>query len=86
MARAGRGGRSTSLGGTEEYGLTPLEAPGLWLAIAGMAVTTWGVLELFAEKPAAALGRRVRYTPTQYPNERRQGGHDHERQATAQRT
>jgi len=33
--------------------LAPLDAPGLWLAIAGMALATWGVLELFAEKPPA---------------------------------
>ncbi|MEA2027100.1 MAG: hypothetical protein U9O18_10460 [Chloroflexota bacterium] len=41
------------VGGDEEYGLTLLDAPGLWLAVAGMAITTWGVLELFAEKPPA---------------------------------
>lgn len=41
------------IGGDAKYSLTPLDAPGLWLAIAAMAVTTWGVLELFAEKPAA---------------------------------
>ena len=41
------------VGGEERYSLTPLDAPGLWLAIAGMAVATWGVLELFAEKPEA---------------------------------
>lgn len=40
------------LGGEASYSLTPLDAPGLWLAIVGMAVATWGVLELFAEKPA----------------------------------
>ena len=33
--------------------LAPLDAPGLWLATAGMAMATWGVLELFAEKPPA---------------------------------
>jgi hypothetical protein len=33
--------------------LAPLDAPGLWLAMAGMALTTWGVLELFAEPPPA---------------------------------
>ncbi len=41
------------MGGDEEYSLTPLDAPGLWLAIVAMAITTWGVLELFAERPAA---------------------------------
>ena len=41
------------VGGDEEYGLMLLDAPGLWLAVAGMAITTWGVLELFAEKPPA---------------------------------
>ena len=35
------------------YHLMPFDAPGLWLAIAGMALASWGVLELFAEKPAA---------------------------------
>ena len=41
------------VGGDEEYGLMFLDAPGLWLAVAGMAIATWGVLELFAEKPPA---------------------------------
>ena len=41
------------IGGEEEYSLAPPDAPGLWLATAGMAIVTWGVLELFAEKPAA---------------------------------
>ena len=41
------------VGGEEQYGLSPLDAPGLWLAIIGMAIATWGVLELFAEKPRA---------------------------------
>ncbi len=41
------------IGGEEEYSLTPLDAPGLWLAIAGMVIVTWGVLELLAEKPPA---------------------------------
>ncbi len=39
------------IGGEAQYSLTPLDAPGLWLAIVGMAIATWGVLELFAEKP-----------------------------------
>ena len=41
------------LGGQEEYSLTPLDAPGLWLAIAAVGFMTWGVLELFAEQPSA---------------------------------
>ena len=41
------------IGGVEEYSLTPMDAPGLWLAVIAMAIATWGVLELFAEKPAA---------------------------------
>jgi hypothetical protein len=39
------------VGGEEEYSLMPLDAPGLWLAVVAMAVTTWGVLELIAEPP-----------------------------------
>jgi hypothetical protein len=30
--------------------LAPLDAPGLWLAIAGNALMTWGVLEILAER------------------------------------
>ncbi len=41
------------IGGDAQNSLTPLDAPGLWLAIIGMAIATWGVLELFAEKPAS---------------------------------
>jgi hypothetical protein len=41
------------MGAEERYDLGPLDAPGLWLAVAGMALATWGVLELFAERPAA---------------------------------
>ncbi len=41
------------VGGEEDYSLAPLDAPGLWLAFAAMAVITWGVLELIAEKPPA---------------------------------
>lgn len=33
--------------------LMPLDAPGLWLAAVGMAIATWGVLELFAEREPA---------------------------------
>ncbi len=39
------------IGGEQAYSLTPLDAPGLWLAIIAMAIATWGVLELLAEKP-----------------------------------
>lgn len=28
----------------------PLDAPGLWLAVTGMGLATWGVLELLAER------------------------------------
>jgi hypothetical protein len=38
---------------TEGNRLMPLEAPGMWLSIVGMAIATWGVLELFAEKEPA---------------------------------
>ena len=41
------------LGDLESYSLMPLDAPGLWLAMIGMALALWGTLELFAEKPAA---------------------------------
>jgi hypothetical protein len=36
---------------TEGSGITPVDAPGLWLAVAGGALVTWGLLELFAEGP-----------------------------------
>jgi hypothetical protein len=39
--------------GTEgSTSLAPLDAPGLWLAIVGMALATWGVLEILAERGA----------------------------------
>jgi uncharacterized membrane protein len=41
------------VGGDADYSLGPFDAPGLWLAIVAVAVTTWGVLELLAEKPPA---------------------------------
>jgi uncharacterized membrane protein len=41
------------VGGDAQYSLTPMDAPGLWLAMVAMAVITWGVLELFAERPPA---------------------------------
>ncbi len=34
---------------TEGSGVTPAEAPGLWIAVSGGALVTWGLLELFAE-------------------------------------
>ena len=37
--------------GTEgSISLAPLDAPGLWLAVTGMGLATWGVLELLAER------------------------------------
>ena len=53
VALAGLTTSALSLLGTEGSSLGPAEAPGLWLAIAGMVIVTWGVLELFAERPAA---------------------------------
>lgn len=50
---AGLASEAFRLWGTEGSSLAPLDAPGLWLAIIAMAVVTWGVLELFAERPAA---------------------------------
>lgn len=41
------------VGGEEAYSLAPLDVPGLWLALLAMTITTWGVLELIAEKPPA---------------------------------
>jgi hypothetical protein len=39
--------------GTEgSTSLAPLDAPGMWLAVAGMALATWGVLEILAERGA----------------------------------
>jgi hypothetical protein len=39
--------------GTEgSTSLAPLDAPGLWLAIVGMGLATWGVLEILAEHGA----------------------------------
>ena len=49
----GLGVEIINLIGTEGTSLMPLDAPGLWLAVGGMAIATWGVLELIAEKPAA---------------------------------
>jgi hypothetical protein len=53
VAVAGLGIEVIDLIRTEGNALMPLEAPGLWLAVAGMAIVTWGALELLAERPAA---------------------------------
>jgi hypothetical protein len=53
IALAGLISEALGLLGTEGSSLAPLDAPGLWLAGAGMAVATWGVLELLAERPEA---------------------------------
>ena len=53
IALGGLGVELIDLVSTEGNSLLPSDAPGLWLAIAGMAIATWGVLELFAERPAA---------------------------------
>ena len=50
---AGLGSEALRLLATEGSSVAPSDAPGLWLAIAGMAVATWGVLECFAERPGA---------------------------------
>lgn len=51
---AGLGAELLNLTGTEGSSLAPLDAPGLWLALGGMALATWGVLELLAERPSAS--------------------------------
>lgn len=38
---------------TDGNRLGPADAPGLWLSVVGMAIATWGVLELFAEREPA---------------------------------
>jgi len=53
IALAGLGVEAIDLFTTDGNSVMPLDAPGLWLAIVGMAIVTWGVLELFAERPAA---------------------------------
>jgi hypothetical protein len=47
------GGAIATLVGTQGATLTPLAAPGLWLGLAGMALLTWGLLELIAERPSS---------------------------------
>jgi hypothetical protein len=51
---AAMGAELLTLIGTEGSSLAPMDAPGLWLALAGMAVATWGVLELLAERPTTS--------------------------------
>jgi hypothetical protein len=53
IALAGLGVEAIDLFTTDGNSVMPLDAPGLWLAIVAMAIVTWGVLELFAERPAA---------------------------------
>jgi hypothetical protein len=50
IALTGLVASAASLLGTEGSSLVPTDAPGLWLAIAGVAVAGWGVLELLAER------------------------------------
>jgi hypothetical protein len=52
VALAGLVASAASLLATEGSSLSPADAPGLWLAAVGMAMSSWGVLELFAEPPA----------------------------------
>jgi hypothetical protein len=52
VAVLGMGNQIVRLLGTEGHTIAPLETPGLWLAVLGMAVVTWGVLELLAERPS----------------------------------
>jgi hypothetical protein len=52
LALAGLVSAVLGLLGTEGSSLAPQDAPGLWLAIGGMALATWGVLELLAERTA----------------------------------
>ena len=52
LAMGGMASVMARLLGTEGSSLTPGDAPGLWLAITGMAVVTWGLLELLAERPS----------------------------------
>jgi len=54
LGLAGLVSQITHLLETEGSSLGPTDAPGLWLAVGGMALVTWGVLELFAE-PRPAL-------------------------------
>ena len=48
---AGFAAKVIELVGTEgSASLTPLDAPGLWLAAVAFALMTWGVLEILAER------------------------------------
>jgi hypothetical protein len=49
-ATAGLVGQVVRILGTEGSSISPADAPGLWLAVGGMALITWGLLELFAER------------------------------------
>jgi len=53
LALVGAGGLVAAVadlvGGEEQYRLSPLDAPGLWLAVVAVALMIWGVLELIAE-------------------------------------
>jgi hypothetical protein len=51
IALVGLVASGASLLATEGSSLVPADAPGLWLAVAGVAVAGWGVLELLAERP-----------------------------------
>jgi hypothetical protein len=53
VAVLGMGNQIVHLLGTEGHTIAPLETPGLWLAVLGMTIVTWGVLELVAERAAA---------------------------------
>jgi hypothetical protein len=53
LGLGGLGVKVVELLGTEgSISLAPLDAPGMWLALAGMALATWGVLEILAERGA----------------------------------
>jgi hypothetical protein len=53
LALVGAGGLVAAVadhvGGEEQYSLSPLDAPGLWLAVVAVTLMIWGVLELIAE-------------------------------------
>jgi hypothetical protein len=49
-AVTGSVGQAWRILSTEASSISPGDAPGLWLAAGGMALITWGLLELFAER------------------------------------
>jgi hypothetical protein len=51
IALVGLVASGVSLLATEGSSLVPTDAPGLWLAVVGAALSSWGVLELLAERP-----------------------------------